>query len=158
METKKEFIQLLNYAYRYLSYRMRTEYEVKRYLMEKAQKRGFPTEYIKEVIKRLIEDKYINDDLFIEEYVNARSKAKPKSAFALTQELQQKGVNQTKIQDYFEEHSIDEYALAKKALLKKWSIYQHLIPLKRFKKASDFLQRRGFSFSIVKKTIEELES
>ncbi len=158
METKKEFSQLLNYAYRYLSYRMRTEYEVKKYLIQKAEKRGFSEEYIKEVLKRLIEDHYIDDDLFIEEYVNARSKAKPKSAFALTQELQQKGINREKIQEYFEVHSLDEYVLAKQALSKKWNIYLHLPRDKKIKKASDFLQRRGFSFDIVKKTIEELDS
>ena len=137
---------------------MRTEQEVRNYLLQKAEKRSIAGFFIDSVIKRLVEDNYINDDLFIDEYVSARLKSKPKSTYVLTLELLQKGVQQEKINSYFELHALNEESFAKKALEKKWSIYKNQTKEMRFKKASDFLRRRGFSFSIIKKTIEELES
>jgi regulatory protein len=158
MEIKKEYVKLLNYAYRYLSYRMRTEFETRRYLTDKAHGLNINLVFVDKVITTLKEEHYINDSLFIEEFVNSRSKSKPKSAYALSLELSNKGINKNLIDSYFETNLLDESQLAYTALERKWRVFKTLPKEKKLQKSYDFLRRRGFSFSIIKKTIEEMES
>lgn len=158
MEEKKEYNQLLNAAYRYLGYRMRTQKEVENYLSQKAQQRNISNEYIPQVIIRLTEDGLINDSQFIEEFINSRSKTKPKSTYALTVELLRKGISRDSIESYFEVNTLNEGQLAKQALQKKWLLLKTLPTEKKLKKATDFLRSRGFSFDVIKKTIEELRT
>lgn len=145
-------------AYRYLSYRMRTQKEIKSYLEEKAIKRNIQSSIIPEVIKQLQEEHLINDALFIEEFILSRSKSKPKGKFALTIELKQKGISEQLLDEYFQNNGLNEEKLAKDALIKKWKQYTPLPQDKRFKKSAGFLRSRGFTFEVIKKTIEEFES
>lgn len=158
MIEKKEYIRLLNYAYRYLSYRMRTEHEVRIYLLGKAQKLHINENCISEVISTLKEEHYLDDQKFVEEFVHSRTKSKPKSEYALTVELAQKGISNEVIEEYFKTHTLDELKLAYEAIQRKWQVFNTFPKEKKLQKAYSFLQRRGFSFSVIKKTIEQLES
>ncbi len=157
MDGKKGFLRLLNMAYRYLSYRMRTKKEIQIYLEKKAEKRNLPSIIIPDVLRQLQEEHLLNDALFIEEFILSRSKYKPKGIFALTMELKQKGIPQNLIDIYFDQHNVNEYEFATKALSKKWSQIKSFQKEVRYKKGTNFLQRRGFSFETIKKTIEEFE-
>lgn len=158
MELNREYTQLLNYAYRYLSYRMRTRKELESYLLQKSVAKNINAEHVKQVMETLIEERLVDDEKFIEEFVTSRINSKPKSEYVLTLELLKKGVSRDDIERYFEKNTVDEYSLAKKALLRKWSVFKQYSAEKCFKKSADFLQRRGFSFTVIKKTIEEMES
>lgn len=158
MELNREYTQLLNYAYRYLSYRMRTRKELESYLLQKSVAKNINVEHVKQVMEILIEERLVDDEKFIEEFVTSRINSKPKSEYVLTLELLKKGVSRDDIERYFEKNTVDEYSLAKKALLRKWSVFKQYSAEKCFKKSADFLQRRGFSFTVIKKTIEEMES
>ncbi len=158
MEVQKEVVRLLNFAYRYLSYRMRTEQEIKMYLFQKAEQKHIPSHFIDKTIDQLKEEGYINDTAYIQEFIHSRSSSKPKSEFVLSMELRQKGVSKDLIDTYFEANPLNEKFLAKKALQSKWSRYSAYSSEERTKKAIQFLLRRGFTYDIIKKTIEELAS
>jgi len=144
------FSQALNLAYFFLKFRLRTEKEIVKYLERK--KNNFTPEIIEKVVTQLKEQGYVDDEKFIKLFVTQRNKLKPKSAFALSRELQQLGVDRDLIDAFFEQNPEDEKNLAFLALQKKQQTFSRLDPKTRFKKAISFLLRRGFSYEIAKKT------
>jgi len=144
------FSQAVNLAYFFLKFRLRTEKEIVKYLERK--KNNFTPEIIEKVVTQLKEQGYVDDEKFIKLFVTQRNKLKPKSAFALSRELQQLEVDRDLIDAFFEQNPEDETNLAFLALQKKQQTFSRLDPKTRFKKAISFLLRRGFSYEIAKKT------
>lgn len=156
-ESDEDLRALLNNAYFYLKFRPRTKKEVCDYLYKKIVKRHWSRDSVDKAIQQLEEQNFINDKEFIRWFVEQRNNSKPKSQFILTQELLRYGVPKELIVFYFEENSQPEEELAFKALQSKWNRFQKLERKKRFEKSASFLSRRGFSFDIIKKTIEKVE-
>lgn len=157
VQQKIDISYLLALAYRYLSYRARTEKELREYLQKKAKKHQFSLDVINKVFLRLQEEGYVNDEEFIELFVASRSHHKPKGKYALLSELQQKGISRERIENYFAQNPLEEIGLANAALFKVWYKIKTLPKLKRTQKAISFLRSRGFQYDAIKKTIEELE-
>lgn len=150
MKSKDDFIYRLKLsAYHYLHYRARTVYEMRAQLTKKAQKYPEALPYINEVISFLLEEKYLNDKEFIIEYVRSRVASKPRSKFLMTRELKMKGVTQEDVDEYFQTNTLNEQELATRALIKVIGRWESLHPLKRKKKAYDYLARKGFSYDII---------
>lgn len=158
MDKKQLLETLLQKCYRFLSLRNRTEKEMRDYLGKKIQrfKLNNPQELIEKAIQQLKEQDLIDDKKFIEWWVEQRSYFKPKGPFVLKQELLEKGVAHDLIRQYFEENKIDELALAKQVLQKKQKTLVNLEKEEKFKKASEFLMRRGFSYELAKKTFRSV--
>lgn len=158
MSTDKEDLQnLLNYAYFYLKFRPRTKKEVRDYLQKKIVKRHWSRDSVEEVIKQLEEQNFINDKEFIDWFVKQRNTSKPKSQFVLKGELLRYSVPKDLIDNYFAEKPQEEEELALKALKSKWNRFQKLDKKARFEKSASFLARRGFSFDLIRKTVERME-
>jgi regulatory protein len=156
-EFKETVQRALNKAYFYLKFRPRSEKEVRDYLLKKGSQYGWSSEVIEASMTSLKENDFVNDESFVEWFVQQRNAAKPKSAFALKHELQKFGIQKDLASKYFEESPVEEEDLAYKALLRKWSRFQYLDKKERFQKAAAFLSRRGFSFDIIKKSIRRFE-
>ena len=92
MSSQKEISTLLFWAYRYLKYRLRTKKEMRDYLVKKANTYGFPPTHAEEALHYLCDEKYIDDKVFVEEFISSRTRFKPKGEFALRMELRQKGI------------------------------------------------------------------
>src|SRR4051812_38099109 len=97
MQLDKIVEKTLAKALYYLSFRPRSEKEVKDYLLgkNKPQKKDFvsPTqETIDIVIKKLKEMKFLNDTEFAKSWVRSRTEYKPKSVGVIKMELKQKGI------------------------------------------------------------------
>ena len=159
MKPKEDLIhQLKLSAYHYLHFRARTVHEMRAQLTKKAQKYPKALPYIDEVISFLLEEKYLNDSEFIKEYVRSQITSKPQSAYLMARELQMKGISQEDIKKYFQENTLDEEELAQRALTKVFGRWQSLHPLKRKKKAYDYLARKGFSYDIIRTIYEQEHS
>lgn len=157
-EEQNQIQQALNRAYFFLKFRPRTEKEVTDYLNKKAEKFHWSSEVVEKAIQSLKEKKYINDADFVEVFVHSRSNLKPKSRYALSGELGKFGVAKETIDLFFEENPVDEDSLASDALKRRWAQYQRFSKQERFQKAAAFLSRRGFSYEIIKKTIQQFEN
>ncbi len=151
-----DFQGLLNFAYFYLKFRPRTIKEMRDYLNKKIEKQHWSRDAVEEVIKQLLEMGMLNDREFVRLFVEQRNVAKQKSQFVLNRELIRYGIDQTLIDDYFANNPQNEEELALKALAPRWHRYENLPSRDRFQKAAAFLMRRGFSFDVVKKTINNL--
>lgn len=156
-KTDQDIQILLNLAYFFLKFRRRTKKEMRDYLLKKIRKTHWSTNDVEEIFKKLEELEFIDDEKFIEWYVETRSRTKPKSDFVLKQELMRLGIEKEMLDKYFEGSPGNEEELAYKALLPRWERFNNLDRKGRFQKASQFLLRRGFSYEIVRKAINNLE-
>lgn len=158
MSTQEDVQKALNRAYFYLKFRPRTKKEVLSYLQKKSEKFYHWTPgVIEKAIESLEETGLIDDKKFIESFVVTRSAVKPKSEFALKRELHNLGVDKDLVDQFFAENPLPQEDLAKKALHNRWFHFLHFDKKTRYEKAVQFLMRRGFSFTIAKKTVEEME-
>lgn len=148
---KNEFQKLLDRAYHFLSFRPRSEKEIKDFL----KKKGATERISEKIIKKLKRLRYLDDLKFAYWWVEQRISFRPRGKIALKMELRQKGVDQEIASQVIEE-KIEELPLAKKAARKKIKIYQNLSPGKFRQKMSAFLSRRGFSWQTIKMVLEEI--
>ena len=139
-------------AYQFLKFRIRTVWEMQKYLEKKAEKYRLSAQDIKDCIQHLIDDQLLDDSKFVEAYVHTRTAVKPKGTFVLKQELQKLGVDKSIVDSFFDQNPVDEEELAKVTLARKLKSLQSTTDeRKRFQKAVSFLQRRGFSFDTAKR-------
>ena len=148
----------LNFCYFYLKFRPRTEKEIIDYLHKHSVKFKFSEEDIQGALERLRELKFVNDKDFIFWYIEQRQRGKPKGKSVLAQELAMKGVSRELIQNFFEDNPPDEEKLCLEALERKWHSYTRFDPKIRLQKATNYLMRRGFSYSIIKNAVARMEN
>jgi regulatory protein len=138
--------------YRFLSYRPRSEKEIYDYLGKKKLK----DEEKEKIIKKLKEEKLIDDLEFSRWFLEQRQTFRPKGSYALRQELRQKGIGEKIINQVLPNRE-EELSLAKKALVKAEKKYASFLGREKKEKLMAYLRRRGFSWEAVKKAVDERE-
>jgi len=156
MEEKEAEQILLNRAYFFLKFRLRSEVEMQQYLIKKAKKLQLIESIVESVIAILKEEGLIDDKKFVGAYISQRNILKPKGEYVLRGELIKHGIAKELIDDYFLTYPINEEELAYKILLSRWKRFKNLPPQEKYRKAINFLYRRGFSFEIAKVTYKKL--
>lgn len=148
-----QFEKLFNRTLRYLSYRPRSEKEVREYLQKK--KAESPT--IEKIVAKLKEHKFINDEEFAQWFVRSRTASKPKAARIIKMELRRKGISEEILGEVINDEGlrINDLENAKRLLDKKIDKYKSLDRNEIYKKLGGFLARRGFDWEVVKKAIDE---
>jgi regulatory protein len=141
---------------RYLSYRERSEAEIRQYL----HKRQVDESLIEDITHRLLRSGLVDDRRFAQRWVENRSEFRPRGRRALSYELRQKGIPNQIIDEVVEQ--IDEAELAYQAALKRSEkLSQFQWPVFR-KKMYAYLSRRGFSYdtaaNIVNRVWEETKN
>ena len=139
-----------NHALRFLSYRPRSSYEVRRNLQEK----GVPPAIIDAVVDRLTRAGLLDDAAFARYWVEQREQFKPRSAQMLRYELRQKGVENEEIEQALQE--LDEESSAYRAATKQARRYRHLDREAFRRKLASYLQRRGFRYDTVRSVTEQV--
>jgi regulatory protein len=127
----------------FLSYRARSETEIRQNL----RKHEIPEPVIEQTLERLRQDGLANDNQFARAWVENRSAFRPRSRRMMAMELRQKGLDAEAVSSAVEH--VDDEALAYEAAQKKVSRYKNLEWNEFRKKLSDFLARRGFSYSVI---------
>lgn len=154
----------LQQALLFLSYRARSEKEIRQNL----SKHEIPETVIEETLERLRRDGFANDKQFASAWVENRSTFRPRGRRALALELRQKGIDDSTIESALED--VDEEALAyeagqKKARKLKGAAPSSPVPERGAKgqewsefrkKMSEFLARRGFSYSVIAPIVKRL--
>ena len=127
----------------FLSYRARSESEIRQNL----RKHEMPEEIIEETLARLRQDGLANDGQFAQAWVENRSTFRPRSRHMLAMELRQKGLDDEAVSSALED--VDDEPLAYEAAKKRAPRLQALERADFRKKLSEFLARRGFSYSVI---------
>ncbi len=142
----------LQQALLYLSYRARTESEIRKNL----QKHEIPEMVIEETLERLRRDGLVNDDQFAQAWVENRSTFRPRSRRMLSMELRQKGIDDETMQPALQD--VDDEALAYQAAQKRAPRFERLEWNEFRKKLTGFLARRGFPYSVITPVVSRLWS
>lgn len=142
--------QCLDVAYRYLSYRPRSEGEMK----QRLRKRGFDTEVIERTIEKLKEQDIIDDYAFARFWKDAQLSHKPKSKRLIIKELVDKNVEEDIIKQVTE--GIDDETNAYTLGHNRARTLAHLDQISFRRRLENFLSYRGFSYGVIKHTIDIL--
>lgn len=144
-----------NLALYHLSFKARTEKEVREYL----KKYDIDKNIVSQVIANLNlkEDKWINDGQYAYAIINTNQLSGDKGPYVLTQKLAQKGISKSTIEENLKEFDFSEVAqrVANK-LLKK---YEGKLPSRALQdKIIQNLTNKGFSYSDAKIAFDDLDS
>jgi len=137
-----------NAACRFLSYRPRSELEVRRRL----QQQGHDAASIERAIDRLKELNLINDAEFARLWTENRETCSPRGPRLLRQELQQKGLPRDVIEQVL--NDLDESDAAYRAAEKKARSLPTDDYHTFYKRLAAYLIRRGFGYEIITRTIK----
>ena len=141
-----------NLALYHLSFKSRTEKEVREYL----KKYDIDENILSQVIINLKEDNWINDGQYAYAIINANQLSGDKGPYVLTQKLAQKGVSKSTTEKILKEFDFSEVAqrVANK-LLKK---YEGKLPSRALQdKIIQNLTNKGFSYSDAKSAFDDLD-
>ncbi len=142
--------QALARAVHFLSFRPRSEAEVRRYLVD----RGVAESDVEAVLERLRRLGYLDDEAFAQAWVTSRGRLHPRGTQALRYELQQKGISPDIIRTVLSELKPDELAYA--AAQQPAARWRQLDAGSFRQKMSAYLSRRGFSYDVIRTTVDRL--
>lgn len=149
-----EFALVFDKTLKFLSYRPRSEQEIKQYFLRKEI--GEETAGL--VLKKLRDLKLLDDQAFAVWWVEQRSVGQPKGSGFIRQELRQKGVAkdiaETALKD--SRPGETEAMLAEKIALKKAARWLDLPVLEVKKKLYAALAQKGFSYPVIKDTVAKI--
>ena len=151
LKVKDELEFAYQRAIRYIGFRMRSVSEVQ----QKLNQQDIDTVVIENVIERLQKSGLLNDLSFAQMWIENRNEFRPRSHRMLAIELVKKGIQSDIISQIIEETTSDEvlaYTAAKKQVRK----YKHLGWQEFRRKLSSFLARRGFSYSTINPTVNQV--
>lgn len=137
-------------ALHFLSYRPRSQDEVRRYLQ---RKKVLPL-ISQAVLARLTKAGLLDDLAFARYWVENRENFNPRGARMLRYELCQKGVDEAIIAQAL--RGINEEESAYRAIAKRGRRLRHLDRQSFRRKLSPFLQRRGFTYEAINQALDRL--
>lgn len=154
--------KLMEKMYRFLNIRQRSEKEIRDYLKNLSFKRKLKgqeeiSQFIIDAAVQVMNKKgLLNDEQFAKAWVESRSKKY--GVNRIKQELFQKGIDREVIEEVTSDKSQEsrEEEVAEKALEKRMKVWKNLKPMEFRKKASEYLMRRGFEYSLIKEIVEKI--
>jgi len=144
------FQRCLNAALHYLSYRPRSEAE----LRQRLHRRGFDGDNVEATLVKLKEQGLVNDLAFAQFWNDNRQSFRPRSQRLTRLELKQKGVAQDIIDQVVAE--VDDEDSAYRAAVGK----ARRLPLADYygfrRRLGEYLKRRGFDYGVITHTVERV--
>ena len=149
------FEKFYNKALEFLSYRTRSEKEVR----EKLKLKQAEPQVIEKVISKLKEKRFINDEEFARQWIENRERFKPRSLRLIRLELRQKGIEgeilERVVRD-LEFNSESELEQAKRLVEKRIDKVRGLPKQEIYQKLGRFLASKGFNWDTIKKSIDDI--
>ncbi len=152
---EKELTRAKNAAYRLLTYRPRSRRE----LGEKLREKGFHDDAIETVIDHCTRFGYLDDLKFAVQWASSRVRLRSFGRRRIERELRDKGVDRETVSAAFEAvFSPDtELGTAMEAAEKKMKTLTSADRETRRRRLAGFLERKGFSFEIIRSVVKETE-
>lgn len=143
----------LRYAYRLLSYRDRSEKELRGHF----QKKGFSENDIEYAISCLKEKGFINDRSLALSLKKSAENIKLLGTMGTRWFLQRRGITENIIDDIVKENDSEEIERAYKLVERKMRTIQKLSAEAVKKKLWRFLMRKGYSFDTIRKALKSFK-
>ncbi len=141
-------------ALRLLSFKPRSVAEMRARLLEKDWAEG---EVVDQVVARLEELNYLNDEEFAARFANSRLTAKPLGRTRLRRDLQHRKLSSQTIEGALDEayDQQSEEELIQRAINKRLRSKGAPTTREEAKKLFDYLMRRGFSYDLILRKVRE---
>ena len=152
-----DFEKFYNSALRFLSFRPRSEKELRTNLKGKHA----TNEIIEKIIIKLKEKRFINDEEFAKGWIESRLRFKPRSLRLIKLELRQKGIADEIIESGIMNQELgtdSDLEQAKKLVEKRIKRVGHLPKQEVYQKLGRYLASKGFSWDTIKKAIDPVKS
>lgn len=143
MKSESDYQNLVDSAFRLISFRPRSEKEIADFLQKKNSRLA------ETVLARMRELGYVDDVKFAQWWIEVRQGRKPKGMQLIIHELLSKGVAREIVEQVLSSEIGNQEELAKKALDRKIRTVQDK------KKLMDYLLRRGFDARTARHAIDE---
>lgn len=156
IEHDEQYVEAKQTALNYLAHKPRTEEEVRR----KLRKTEAAPTVIEDVVERLHELSYLDDEAYAEDYVRNRFASKKYGPVRIRRELVERGVDrhvaEEAVADLFAEEDPD--AAAREHAEKRWGrLDDEEDPRRRRQKLYRYLRRRGFTSDTITPILDDLE-
>ncbi len=140
-------------ALHYIAYKPRTTQQVQKRLRDK----GFAPDTIEEVIRYLQAYHYLDDAAYAEAFIQSYIQRKPSGWYRVRSELRRRGIADELIEALLSSFADEEQQmhLARQAAERKLRTLRAKPVEKRRSLLIQFLQRRGFSWEIIRAIVEE---
>lgn len=154
------FEKFYNKALRFLSFRPRSEKEIRDYLLKprirSSSGKKIPEEILNKIITKLRKQKFVNDKEFTKWWIEQRLKLRPRAWRIIKMELARKGISQEisePIIQSLEFRIQNDLDLAKKLAEKRIRRYKDLTKIEIYQKLGRFLASKGFDYETIKKVL-----
>jgi regulatory protein len=153
LELKDEFARARDYGFSLISYRDRSEWELKNRIMEK----GFQREVAKEIVKWFKEEGIVNDRNFVNRWLDVVLQTKPMGKMRVLHELRAKRINEKIIEEVCSKRLSyqTEMELAKKACEKRMKVLKSYPEEVGKRRLFQYMKNRGFDFEIIQQLMKE---
>jgi len=138
---------------KFFSYRPRSIHETEVYLEYKIKLSKVKTaDYISKLKQRGL----LNDEVFTMWWVEQRTRARQRSLYFIARELASKGVDKELVARVIAKSPVGDSETVRALLDKKMHVFERKYDKKNLvPKIIEFLQRRGYLYSVSKKAIED---
>ncbi|PIY93839.1 MAG: hypothetical protein COY68_04745 [Candidatus Levybacteria bacterium CG_4_10_14_0_8_um_filter_35_23] len=151
----ESFEKNYNRALRFLSFRLRSEKEIRNYF----QKHKVELSVAEKIIEKLKKYRFLNDEDFAKLWIESRLKHKLRSISLIRRELLLKGIDKEIIDvqiSNFQFSISNELENAQKLIRKRIERYKDLPRQEIYQKLGRFLASKGFNWDTIKKSIDEV--
>jgi regulatory protein len=153
LQLKDEYARALDYGYLLLSYRDRSEYELRQRLLEK----DFHVDVVREVLKFFRDRNLLDDRQFAKKWVENSISSRPMGRIRIKHELKRKmvedGIIDEVVGELLDENT--EIKLARRLTEKKLETLKSYPVEVRKTRLLRFLMNRGFNFDVIKGLMKE---
>jgi len=156
IEADEQYVEAKQKALDYLAHKPRTETEVRR----KLKQRDVPAFVIDDVIARLYELEYLDDEAYAHDYARNRFSSKKYGPVRIRRELEERGIDRHLADEAVDTLFADENATeaAWSHAEKRWPrLAGEDDPRRRRQKMYRYLRRRGFRSDTIRPILDELE-
>lgn len=158
IEREEQYVQAKQTALNYLAHKPRTETEVRRKLRRADD---VPDDVIEDVVARLYELQYLDDEAYAQDYVRNRFSSKKYGPVRIRRELVERGIDrhvaEEAVADLFADE--DAAAAARQHAEKRWArLADEDDPRRRRQKLYRYLRRRGFTSDTINPILDDLEA
>ncbi|HYI25513.1 MAG TPA: RecX family transcriptional regulator [Thermomicrobiales bacterium] len=144
----------LSTALAYLAHRPRSEAEIRARL----RRNSHDDETIDNVLERLRDWHYVDDEDFARRWVENRVVHRPRGTRALASELRSKGIDPDLISTAIDDAGVNEDDGALALARNRARQLANLEPDVRNRRLTGYLARRGYGYDVIRRTLEALES
>ncbi len=138
-----------NKLMKYVIFKKRTENEVRK----KCKMLDYTEEYTDEILEYLKEAEYINDEIYVQKYIQNVIRLKNSSVFEIKMDLIRRGIDEDLIDKYVDDDLYEfEEQSAIKLAEKKFRVDGDILKVKKY------LLNKGYNHTNVTKAIDNIEN